>query len=493
MVDAPRFVAILGGMTKPIAALCALAFLLVLAPAASAATSFEISPGSNPDVAVDNNGAAHIVIDLPDEKLRYCQIPRSQTTCAVDRTLTPPAEATGRSSYVFLPAPGRVVIATHRCCSPDATLAYESTDNGATFGGPVTIGNLDFKGNAVFGPGEAISGIDTGGRYQRMPLGGPQATAQAMLSAGFATPTSSSLGLLGGTTPLKVSADGDNTTFHRQNGAGDPNDAGTWAGPTPVAPPGLDVRVASGSAGLVMIYRTGSPGRLQARKFDGSGFGPPATLSTDDPIESDITTDGSGRFTAVWTENGVNPNELRISQSSDGVNWSQPVAIQRSQTVDDFFHTQVAAAPDGQGFAVSDTNSSTGKVYVTPLEPEPPIVGPGGESPVLATTTVADQEITFFGPGPCVQPPEKVTLRVTSKRKKKLARNRRAKISIVVFSVDRTKKTDRKAAFKQAFSTASMRRGSVHRVRAVVTLKPVVKGAFKAKKKTLKGRFNVCG
>jgi hypothetical protein len=36
-------------------------------------------------------------------------------------------------------------------------------------------------------------------------------------------------------------------------------------------------------------------------------------------------------------------------------------------------------------------------------------------------------------------------------------------------------------------------RGSFHQVRAVVTLAPVKKGAFKNKKKTLKGRFNVCG
>ena len=474
-------------MTKLIVALSALA-LLVAAPGASAATSFQLGSGQFPDVAVDAGGTAHIVVDLPDEKVRYCQIPRGQTTCAVDQSLTPPAEASGRSTYVFLPAPGRVVITTHRCCSPDATFAYTSTDNGATFAGPTQIGNLDTEA-AVFGPGEAVSGVDTGGRYQRMPLTGPPATAQAMLNPGFSVPTSSSLALLGGA-PLKVSADGDNTSFHRQNGAGDPHDTTTWVGPSSINPAGNDVHLASGSAGLAMLYRTGSPGQLHARKFDGSMFSAGVPLSTDDPIQADLNTDSSGRFTAAWIENGVNPNEFRVRQSPDGVNWEFLSIVLSGAQVDDLFHTQVATAPDGQGFAVFDSNSPGGNITVTSLEPQPSLT----EDQPTATTSVADQEISFFAPTACVQPPEKVTLRVTSKRKKKLApRRQRAKISIVSFSVDKVKKNDKKAAFRQAFSTASMPRGSVHQVRAVVTLKPVVKGAFKAKKKTLKGRFNVCG
>src|SRR5687767_3605296 len=123
-------IAILPAMRKLIPALAAGAALIATAPAASAATAFNLGTGSHPDVAVDTTGTAHIVVDLPDERLRYCQVPRGQTACAVEQTLTPPAEAIGRSSYIFVPASGRVVIVTHRCCSPDATLAYQSTDNG---------------------------------------------------------------------------------------------------------------------------------------------------------------------------------------------------------------------------------------------------------------------------------------------------------------------------------------------------------------------------
>jgi hypothetical protein len=161
--------------------------------------------------------------------------------------------------------------------------------------------------------------------------------------------------------------------------------------------------------------------------------------------------------------------------------------------VDNLFHTQVATAADGQGYAVFDSNSRTGRITVTPLSPTLPPTGGGGDDTAtpIATTTVGDQQISFFGPTACVQPPEKVTLRVTSKRKKKLSPKKRVKISQVVFNVDKTKVKDKKSAFKAAFSTANMPRGSIHKVGAVVTLKPIKGG--KNKKKTLKGRFNVCG
>jgi hypothetical protein len=233
-----------------------------------------------------------------------------------------------------------------------------------------------------------------------------------------------------------------------------------------------------------MIHRVGSPGELHAVRLDGTA--PVATLSSADPIQADLTATTGDRFTAAWVENGVVPNEVRTASSTDGTNWGKAAAIFRSNVVDDLFNTQVATGSDGKGFAVFDANNRTGEITVLPLEPL-------STNEPTSTTTVGDQELSFFAPNACVQPPEKVTLRVTSKRKKKLSPNRRAKISVVAFSVDRSKKTDKKAAFKQAFSTASFQRGSLHQVRAVVTLKPVKKGAFKNKKKTLKGRFNVCG
>jgi hypothetical protein len=318
-----------------------------------------------------------------------------------------------------------------------------------------------------------------------MPLGGPQQKAQAILPAGFSVPTGSSIAFLPGGRPVKVSADGDNTTLSSYKGAGEVNDAASWDGPTPITPPGQEPHLASSATATSMIHRVGSPGELHAVRLDGTA--PVATLSTRDPIQADLTATPGGRFTAAWIENGISPNEVRIASSTDGSNWSKAVPILRGDTPDAVFHTQVATREDGKGFVVFDGNDRQGDITVAPLEPLA-----DAEEPAQ-TATVGDQELSFFAPTACVQPPEKVTLRVTSKRKKKLSPNRRVKISSVVFQVDKTKKTDKRAAFKQAFSTANFPRGTVHQVRAAVTLKPVKKGAFKNKKKLLKGRFNVCG
>jgi hypothetical protein len=479
-------------MNKLSAALAAAALCLALAPSAGAATAFTIGTGQFPDVFVDSEGSAHIVWEehnggASGDDIGYCQIPLGNDRCAPGRQtiLDSVAEGIGRSTYVFAPTPDRVIIVSHRCCTPDATIAYVSNNGGASFADGGTIGNLDAE-DGKLGADDAFYGVDTGGRVQRMPLAGPQQTGQAMLPAGFSVPTGSSIAFFPGGRPVKVSADGDNTTLASYKGAGDVNDAANWDGPTPITPAGREPHLASSASATAMIHRVGSPGsELHAVRLDGTA--PVATLSTRDPIEADLTATPGGRFTAAWIENGVNPNEVRIASSTDGSNWSKAVPILRGATPDEVFHTQVSTREDGKGFVVFDGNDRQGNITVAPLEPL------ADAEEATQTTTVGDQEISFFGPTVCVQPPEKVTLRVTSKRKKKLSPNRRVKIASVVFSVDKTKKTDRKAAFKQAFSTANFPRGTFHQVRAVVTLKPVKKGAFKNKKKTLKGRFNVCG
>ena len=496
-------------MNKSLTALLVGAALCAFAPGASAATSFNVGTGSDPDVAVDGAGNAHIVWEAnPATTINYCRVPRGATTCDLTRVLDPPGEGIGRSTYVFAPSANTVVVATHR--SDELNYTFTSADNGNSFGAPAENGTLDWEGGAVYGPGASVSGVSPSGRtYQRAGAG--VGSASTTFSPGF-NGLYGAVALLG-TAPFVVTSDGANTTFYRHSGSGEPNHAATWNPPVGITPAGSTPRLAGGSAGLAMIYTVSTPenaSELHARKFDGSNFGPATVLTTLDAIEYDLVTDASGRFHALWNENGVLPNEIRYSSSADGSTWSAPETVLKGDAVDALFNSQVAAAPDGQGFAVFDQNSAGGSIVVTPLAPRDPLPGstpspgggttggPGTGTPTpsttpVATATVGDQELSLFGPTACVQPPEKVTLRVTSKRKKKLARSKRVKIASVVFQVDKTKKKDKKAAFKAAFSTATFPRGSFHSVRASVTLKPVKKGAFKNKRKLLKGRFNVCG
>src|SRR4051812_2279141 len=175
---------------------------LALAPAASAATPFTIGDGSFPDVAVDSEGTAHVVWDVHDpppagDSIGHCVIPKGGDRCVTgpQTLLSAPAEAIGRSTYVFAPTPDRIVIVSHRCCSPDATFAFVSTNGGINFGDGVNIGTLDAE-DGVLGSDDAFYGVDTGGQVQRMPLAGPQSTQVAALNPGFSVPTGSSIAFL---------------------------------------------------------------------------------------------------------------------------------------------------------------------------------------------------------------------------------------------------------------------------------------------------------
>jgi hypothetical protein len=316
-----------------------------------------------------------------------------------------------------------------------------------------------------------------------MPLAGPQPTAVAALPPGFSVPTGSSIAFFPGGRPVKDSADGDNTTLASYKGAGDVNNAANWDGPTPISPTGQEPHLASSASATAMIHRVGSPGELHAVRLDGTA--PVATLSTADPIQADLTATQSGRFTAAWVENGVAPNEVRIATSTDGSNWGKAAPILRANSVDDLFHTQVATDANGNGFAVFDNNSRTGNITVAPLEPL-------STNDPVQTTTVGDQELSFFAPNACVQPPEKVTLRVTSKRKKKLAGNKgRSKITLATFYLDKTKKKDKKKAFQQSFKTDGFAPASKHKLGASLKLKQL-SGKKKKYAKKLKGSLTMC-
>ena len=484
-----------------LAALGAAVLTLALAPSANAAKEIQIGTGFAPDVAVDSSGTAHIawVDAAPDgaRPIHYCKLNRNGLACEKSVSLAVPLDTIGRNTvHVFVPSDGRVLIVAGRCCDTDTAGAYllESTDDGDTFAAPRRIGTIDPIGGAVFA-NETVYGITGGGAsFQRMPLAGPVPEVFATLDPGFPIPTYSGIGLVGGA-PLKVSADGMNASFHLQNGTGEANDASTWAGPTPFTPAANDMKMASGPAGTILLSSipNGTPPNLYAQKWNGTGFGAPTPIAPSvDPIFYDVKADASGRFTALWVENSLTPNEVRFSQSTNGTTWSAPTTILKAPNVDNLYSTKVATAGDGQGFGVWDSNTNTGPINVAPLEAVVDTSGNAGTPSTVATTTVGGVQIGLIAPTSCVHPGDKIALRVTSKIKKKLSPTKRVKITLATFSLDKKKIKDKKAAFKGIFATTGFKAASKHPLKAVVNLKPV-KGKAKVKPKTLKGVLTICG
>ena len=126
-----------------------------------------------------------------------------------------------------------------------------------------------------------------------------------------------------------------------------------------------------------------------------------------------------------------------------------------------------------------------------PVQPAPP-----------ATTTVQGTQIRLTGPPGCVRPPARYRLRVTSKRKKRISKNRfgwtrRVRIHKVDFYVDgKRRRTDRRAAFKALLSSARSAPGE-HALKVRVTLQPLrSKGRQKLVgrkfRRTLKSAVHVC-
>ena len=144
---------------------------------------------------------------------------------------------------------------------------------------------------------------------------------------------------------------------------------------------------------------------------------------------------------------------------------------------------------------VSPTGRTGPPLPVAAPAPPPP--------PPPAEVTVQGTTITFSGPKGCIKPPQRYRLRVTSTRKKRIARDRygytrRLRILSVDFHVDGARRArDRKAAFKALVPSAGSAIGP-HPLHAKVTLQPLrqrgrQKLVGKTFKRTLKSVANVCG
>jgi hypothetical protein len=510
-------------MQSRLALLAALIVLAVLVTAGVAAGGggfgvtpgaqpFQVGTGNQPDIAVDGAGTAHVVwsentggADAPD-LIHYCRVPRGATACSPAETLNAPLNSTGRTTYVFVPEAGHVIIESYRCCGDsEGNYLLESTDGGDTFAAARRIGKLDHQQDAAFGPGDAVSGARADASveaYQRMPLTGSAPTTEADFNSGISIPTHAAVAVEGDTTPIQVFSDGDHETFVRHNG-GDFNNASNWSNATPLSPVGGEPRMAGGPAGVVLLDLQGTPGTrtFVARKFDGTSFGAGVSVTeAGDPIAADLSAEpGTGAFLAAWVANGESPNELRWSTSGDGTSWGAPQTALAGDAVDAIAHLQAAAAPDGEGFAVWDEGGNTSKISVIPLKKTADSDGGGGgddgtdgsASSPADTLTVGGQELTLLTPPACVNPGVKIKLRVTSKIKHLLSPKKRVKIIYVDFFLDKKKKRDKKAAFKATFKTATLKPGK-HKLRAKVRLKPVLAKGPK-KTKTLKGTLKICG
>jgi hypothetical protein len=520
-----------------------LLLIALSATPAGAATAFNVGTGSSPDVVTDESGNAHVVWQ-DGNTVRYCRVPKGATACNATSALTAPGNAdSGDQTAIVNPGNTIVYIVTHRSSSTvpsdTGTYLFTSGNNGNSFNAPVKVGTSELRGGAIAGPGTGVSVVteqSNAPQYQRLPFPAvsPNNSVATLPNSGTLSdlPT---VGIPLSGRPLVAWVQGvNNDIAYDQYKASSPavtgngppppaNVSSNWGPTAAIAAQGRFPKIASGPNGLVLQFRNESDKTLRAIRLNpaNDGFAPPEGAQTVSPAgsisEDDLSANRtSGHFASVWTFTGASGTELRYARSDAGTAWTAPVPILRGFTSANTFH--VSTAPDDSGW-VSFRDGSN--VSVAPLEaivdpppgggspnPNPgsgnpnPNPGSGNPNPGTGTApsnplpggqiTVGNEVIQLFGPTSCVTPGQKVKLRVTSKRKKKLAGNKgRSKITQATFYVDKTKKKDKKKAFQQTFKTDGFAPASNHKLGANLKLKQL-SGKKKKYGKKLKGSLTMC-
>ncbi len=480
------------------------AIWLAAAPAAQASTPFQFGMGSEPDIAVDDSGTAHVVwkdISPPagQELVYYCRIPHGKRGCEGNQALY--TGTAGARPHVLLPGGGQVVVllGEDQCGVADfCTFARRSTNGGVSFGSvqaiadPEGSGSLtgpDSTGDAVHGPGDSVSYVNAsataGMFFTNAPLGGGIENGFARL---YET-SSTSDGTVGldGSRPVVAFADqasNQSLWWRAYGGSGSLNDQANW---TPralvesnVSALGDDVTLAGGPGGLYLMYKRGAPGAQQyvVRKFTGTGFGAPRGVSEKrTPIFGDLYQDGSGRLHAVWVANG--PDLLQWRTSKDGAHWGPTVTIDISGDI--YPELNVAAAPSGQGFAAWDTRrgptGAASELEATPLEPYtgpkskvskkdkckwPNCLPAGGKASKKVGKKKTSVQVTI---------PSCKTKKVKVKLTKLKHKTGNVVVSKVLFQLGKQKKVDKKPAYGTTFKLKGATLGKKYTIKATVFLK----------------------
>lgn len=396
--------------------------LLALGPAgAPAATPFTVGPGKAPRLAVDDAGSAHVVFSAEAASLSqpdavgYCRVPRGATACDVQATLQYPpgdAAARGRGPQVFTPSAGKVVVIGNCWSCAGGTIKerlvrWTSTDGGATFSAPVELTSPGDAGPAFTrrdGEGALLEaqGLFVGignDLLQAVPPGADSVVDHSPFSPTY----DAEVAHLPGTTRLVTAAnDLSAISYTVFGGPGLTADAintqASWSAPAALtgAEPDIDESgLATGPAGIYLSYRQFVPNdaRVGLRRFDPvtAAFGAPTYLEGDNAVDEasldypDAAQDAAGRVHAVW-RTLHDGGRLRYTVSdTTGATFAGPFTVARAES---FFHPEVAAAPDGGGFAtwLGEDQATVRVVELDPvLEPAVKATFPATKPKVKAT------------------------------------------------------------------------------------------------------------
>jgi hypothetical protein len=171
-------------------------------------------------------------------------------------------------------------------------------------------------------------------------------------------------------TPLVVLQDiSGGTQFRRYAGGGSLNDAANWTASIDLGAM-ASPKLAGGPGGLFLFGSTTTyPYSVFVRKFNGTTFGAPVTVSQGTEAPLHAFQDAGGRLHAAFSR-GRGPIDLTHAVSDDGVTWRWGTVD--SQSDGGVGDTRIAAAPDHLGVMAWSAGVGSGEIRVAAVGPDAP-------------------------------------------------------------------------------------------------------------------------
>jgi hypothetical protein len=398
----------------PTCILLTVAALAAFPAAGHAATPFNAGSGTEPSVAVGADGTGHVVWETEGDNVQvgYCRVSAGGGSCNRTELLSfdssTAANNAGRAR-VFAPAPNKVVIVAGCWNCPtgvtDRTYRWISTDNGASFGAPVEIGNgLGTEGFGAWLDDLSLFVAADGSRVKAETLGGDG----VQYASGGIFVYGPEVARIPGTTELVAATNDLDVVKYGVYDFGGPhtvpnvNNTANWDTdltlPAP-EPDNSETALNTGPNGLFLTYRyfVASDTRVGLRRFDpatdtfsGASYveGPNAIddNSLDDP---DSFQDPAGRIHVVWRSlHGGGRLRYTVSNTA-GTGFTAAANLALSQT---FTQPEIAAGGDGRGF-VTWTPGTSGAIRVVPIDPQPEPATPDVTAPGISGFGVGDSTL----------------------------------------------------------------------------------------------------
>lgn len=473
----------------------AAAALGALAPAAQA-NPFTIGTGQHPHLLVDpSSGALNAVwVDNPfAQTVHYCRVPRGATACQVSRDLPLgiDAQTADQPFLVRDPGTGTLYVAMTRYVGGNS-IVWRSADGGSSWSGPTVVHAAQTgtsHAEPIWGPlPNSITSADwnSGRSVFSAPVDGSGATSTAEGEPGtggipfliydFQVASTGDGGLVAAAHTLAQ------VGYWRMAPGGDPGATAAWSAPTLVGP-GHDSRVAAGPSGTFLLYAVGgggAPTQMQLLKWNGSGFGAPVKIGSQEAGSfPDLFVGPSGTVVAGWQKQAEDVQRAAFS-TDGGASFSAPVTFATDSRPTPSLN--VSIAQDDAGFAVWQGLDK--KIRAAPIAP-----GAGGAT-ADTTTDVPGGSVTLSVPKACV--PVGGTYKVTLRWKRK---KRKGNLFVKVRRADfyvrgKVVRKDTKAPFVQTLKVAAGTKPGVTialRARAFIKVRH-----GKSPKKSIRTSIKVC-